>query len=182
MRSVTMFRRVTVAAGLGVVGRGLGAVGFAVATANCGGDPGSSRRAPDTNAFAVASDIGRADAKVTELELESRRLLAEIRAMEESNRVERHVVYHNLACVYRQCGRFSESESAFLEALRLDPSAPDTHLGLGLLYDADLRQTEKARACFERFLELSPDSPRAAEVRTRIGTLKKQIQETGATR
>jgi tetratricopeptide (TPR) repeat protein len=160
--------------------RGLCAVGIALAAANCSEDHGAREQA--TNAPGVARELRRADDNATALLKEAGGILARIGEMEESNKVSRHTLYHNLGCVYRQAGRFAEAESAFLEALRLDPAAADTHLGLGMLYDADLRQPDKACACFDRFLELSPDSPHAAEVRGWVGRLRKQDKTRGAVR
>lgn len=124
-------------------------------------------------------DVRAAEDKVGELEAASAKLLDQIREMETANQGQRHVLYHNLACIYRQGGRFAEAESAFLESLRIDNAAPDTHLGLGLLYEENLGQPEKALACYARFLELAPDSPHAAGVRARLGGLGKQKERDG---
>jgi tetratricopeptide (TPR) repeat protein len=100
--------------------------------------------------------------------------------MAESNRLQRHILYHNLACVYREARQPVDAEKAYLEAASLYPDAPDTQLGLGLLYEADLKQPDKARACFERFLALAPESPAAGEVRSRIGRLDGQANAAEA--
>ena len=75
-----------------------------------------------------------------------------------------------------------ETAKAYVEAARLYPDAPDTQLGLGLLYESDLRQPDKARACFERFLALAPENPAAGGVRSRIERLRGTANATEAGR
>lgn len=144
-------------------------MGVALAAAGCGSGLEPLRMPPDTNAVAV--EVRRVTADADESERAAAELLAKIRDMEAANRTERHILRHNLACVYRQAGRFVDAEREYQEALRLDPSAADSRLGLGLLYEMDLKQPDKARECFERFLALAPDSPHAVNVRERLAKL-----------
>lgn len=155
---------------------------LAAAAAGCGGGKGAERPPSAADAAAASGGIARAVAEADALGAEAGHLLAKIGAMEQTNRMERHVLHHNLGCVYRQAGRAAEAEKAYLEAIRLDPGAADSQLGLGLLYESDLKQPEKARACFERFLALSPESPNAGDVRGRIERLGRRPAAAGGNR
>lgn len=163
-------------------GLALAAGWLALAAAGCGGGKGAARPPSGADAAAASGGIARAVADADALEAEAGRLLAKIGSMEQTNRMERHVLHHNLGCVYRQAGRAAEAEKAYLEAIRLDPGAADSQLGLGLLYESDLNQPEKARACFERFLALSPGSPNAGDVRGRIERLRRPPVTAGESR
>lgn len=165
-----------------VMALGLCSAALAAAGAGCAREPGAARAEQGTNASRVRADIMRAESQAAELEAEARRLLAQLGTMAGSNRLQRHILYHNLGCVYRQAGRAVEAEKAYVEAARLYPDAPDTQLGLGLLYESDLRQPEKALVCFERFLALAPENPAAGEVRSRIERLRGTANATEAGR
>jgi tetratricopeptide (TPR) repeat protein len=58
-----------------------------------------------------------------------------------------------------------EAEEVYLELLRARPDDPRIVLNLGLLYVRRLQQPDKAREHLERFLELAPEAPDAAEIR-----------------
>lgn len=56
-------------------------------------------------------------------------------------------------------------------SVELDPSSPQAHHQLGLCYSSS-GENAKARAAFERFLELAPEDPEAGTVREMLSYLK----------
>jgi tetratricopeptide (TPR) repeat protein len=68
-------------------------------------------------------------------------------------------------------GSIPESIEAVEISIKLDPSNPQAHHQLGLCY-ASSGENSKARAAFERFLELAPDDPEATTVKEMLSYLK----------
>jgi len=74
-------------------------------------------------------------------------------------------IHYNMAVVYAREGRVVEAEREYLRALDLDPYDADTHYNLGILYDDELGDKERAAMHYRKFLELRPDSPDIDQVR-----------------
>ena len=73
----------------------------------------------------------------------------------------------NLGCVLVELGQLELARSAFEGALDHHRDYPDVHFHLARLLDS-LGETEPADQHWARFLELSPDSPWAAEAKQRL--------------
>jgi tetratricopeptide (TPR) repeat protein len=74
----------------------------------------------------------------------------------------------NLACVLAELGQLDLALAALAGALRFHPDYSDAHYHLARLLDEAGRPTE-AVIHWQRFLELSPDSPWGEEARMRVG-------------
>jgi len=68
-------------------------------------------------------------------------------------------------------GKIPESIQNVETSIRLDPTNPMAHHQLGLCYSS-AGENSKARAAFEKFLELAPDHPEAATVKEMLAYLK----------
>jgi len=78
---------------------------------------------------------------------------AEVRQV--SNR-EKRDMHYNMGAVYAKEGRYRDAEREYLRALRVDPSDPDVHHNLGILYDDNLKDRRRAIMHYERYLKLRP--------------------------
>jgi tetratricopeptide (TPR) repeat protein len=78
---------------------------------------------------------------------------------------ERPVQHATRAAVHTARGRHEDAERAYRRALKANPDDYMIHYNLGILYEDELKNNRKARHHYEKFLELAPDGPMAAEVR-----------------
>lgn len=85
-------------------------------------------------------------------------------------------MHYNMASVYARDGKFAEAENEYLQALRIDPADADVHYNLGILYDDEMKQPEKAMVHYRRYLQLNPHGPDADHVRTWLMKLEMQAQ------
>ncbi len=85
-------------------------------------------------------------------------------------------MHYNMASVYARDGKFLEAENEYLQALRIDPADADVHYNLGILYDDEMKQSEKAMVHYRRYLQLNPHGPDADRVRTWLMKLEMQAQ------
>ena len=92
------------------------------------------------------------------------RLQEIIQKMLQVNRKEQANMHYNMGCAYKAGRLYNKAESAFLAALALTPDDPAVHYNLGVLYDDDLKNKDKAREHYKKFLKLAPDDPDAAQV------------------
>ena len=69
---------------------------------------------------------------------------------------------------YFKKGNFKAAASRFREASRWDPTSAEPYARLGDAQER-LRDRKAAREAYTRFLEMDPDSKRAAEIRRKIG-------------
>jgi len=86
--------------------------------------------------------------------------------VEQAQRKQRLNMHYNMAAVYARDGRYAEAEYEYLQALRLDPSDADVHFNLGILYDDELGQPDKAILHYRRYLQLNPHGVDADRVRS----------------
>lgn len=70
----------------------------------------------------------------------------------------------NLGVLRLKQGKPRDAEALLLTALGLDPEDVVAHKNLGILYGQFLKDPAKSRKHFQRFIELSPDSPEAAQI------------------
>lgn len=74
---------------------------------------------------------------------------------------------YNLGLVAQRRGSFNKARAAYLAALRADPSYAPARYNLAVLtWDAGAR--DEARHHAQKFLELAPGDPRAAELRRKV--------------
>ncbi len=77
------------------------------------------------------------------------------------------LVHYNLGLIAQQRNQYNAARSAYLAAVKADPSYAPARFNLAVLaWDAGVH--EEAQHHARKFFELSPDDPRAAELRTRV--------------
>ncbi len=76
--------------------------------------------------------------------------------------------WNNLGTVLADLDEYEESVRAFEKALEIFPLYADAHYNLGDIYST-LGRLAKAREHWQRYLQLDPKSPWAADVRVRMG-------------
>jgi len=125
--------------------------------------------APDRLPVAVppseAQDAAALRAELAEARKEISRLQDVVRRILEANRREKVDMHYNVGCVFRSGGLFLKAEQEFLKALAITPDDADVHYNLGILYEENLKNPGKARAHYERYIELAPTARDAAKVR-----------------
>lgn len=76
-------------------------------------------------------------------------------------------------------GRYQEALSAYLKLIaRRGESAPEAHLEAGLIYLQQIKDPIAAIYYFRKYLELQPNSPRAAYVRGVMEAAKREFAKT----
>ena len=65
---------------------------------------------------------------------------------------------------YRQ-GNYEKAVEMYEKAVILDPSNADAYLQLGIIYDDNIKDEERAVEYYRRYLRLDPDSDKAQRVR-----------------
>ena len=81
--------------------------------------------------------------------------------------------WNNLGTVLADLDQYDESIVAFKRALQVFPLYADAHYNLGDVY-ATLNKPAQAREHWERYLQLDPKSPWAADIRLRIADISRQ--------
>ena len=90
---------------------------------------------------------------------------------EERHQAEMLYAHYNMGCVYKASRQYARAENEFLKALAIDPNDAAAHYNLGILYDDDLEQKDKARHHYQRFLELAPNDGDVATVQEWLAAL-----------
>ena len=85
-------------------------------------------------------------------------------------------MHYNMASVYARDGKFAEAENEYLQALRIDPTDADVHYNLGILYDDEMKQPEKAMVHYRRYLQLNPHGPDADQIRNWLMRIEMKAQ------
>ena len=78
-----------------------------------------------------------------------------------------------LAVVFASVRRYDKSAEAYEKAIELDPTDPDLHLEVGLIYQEFLRDDKTALNHFERYLVLGGTDPVVQEW---VDDLKKKVK------
>lgn len=86
---------------------------------------------------------------------------------------EDELLAYNIGEIHFNGGNAGAALPFYLEACRIAPSWSDPLYRIGLAY-VNVRDLEKARAAFTKFLTLEPRTPRAAQVRTSLKDLEKK--------
>lgn len=81
------------------------------------------------------------------------------------NEKEKRDMHYNMAAVYAREGKFRDAEAEYLHALNLDATDADVHFNLAILYDDELKDTDKAAMHYRRYLKLRPHGEDADTVR-----------------
>jgi tetratricopeptide (TPR) repeat protein len=82
---------------------------------------------------------------------------------------------------YSENGETQKAIDAYKQAIQAYPAYAEVYYLLGLIYDLQEGNLEKAIACYQKFLELVPDSPDARDVRLLIESAK-QAQSLAASK
>lgn len=80
--------------------------------------------------------------------------------------------WNNLGTVLADLDEYEESVKVFQQALAIFPLYADAHYNLGDIFST-LGKVTKAREHWQRYLQLDPKSPWAADVRARLGEKQK---------
>ncbi len=110
-----------------------------------------------------------------ELSLSSAKISSEISKIKDVRKEKNlsALLYNNLGLAYTMSLDFNSAIRAFEQAVSIKSNDPYGYYCLGLLYSVYRDNKDRAIKNYTRFLELSPKSPKAAEVRERIKTLQK---------
>lgn len=65
--------------------------------------------------------------------------------------------YNQLGVLARRAGRFNDAEASYLACIQRDPSFPEVHLNLGILYELYLGRLPQALAAYRTYQELADD-------------------------
>ena len=74
---------------------------------------------------------------------------------------------------YSKLGETQKAIDSYEQALKAYPAYVEVYYLLGLIYDLQQGNLKKAIACYQKFLELAPDSPDARDVRLLIESAEK---------
>lgn len=74
--------------------------------------------------------------------------------------------------MYRRLGWFDKAISNFEKAHRLNPNHQQSLYNLGIVYRYDLQDIPKAIEAWEKFLELNPTGPGAAQIRAELDQMR----------
>ncbi|MFA5320616.1 MAG: tetratricopeptide repeat protein [Candidatus Omnitrophota bacterium] len=85
---------------------------------------------------------------------------------------ERAVYNYNLGVAYTSAKYYDEAVTAYLRSLELNPSNPDAHYNLAVVYDTIKQDPEKAVEHYRKYLELKPGADDADDIREALKRLK----------
>ena len=80
----------------------------------------------------------------------------------------------DMGTCYRGVGQPEKAIEAYKMASKADPRHPMAQMNAGVVYAYDLGKKAEAIKSFEKYLELAPNAPNAAEIRQQIQMLKSQ--------
>jgi tetratricopeptide (TPR) repeat protein len=115
--------------------------------------------------------IKRLGAQKAELEKKIKQKEQEIASQKKASEKEKALFYYNLGVAYAKAGLYGEAEEAYKQSLKLASDNPEAYYNLGLLYENIRYDTQKARQCYQKYLELKPDAEDKKEVQHWIGIL-----------
>jgi tetratricopeptide (TPR) repeat protein len=73
---------------------------------------------------------------------------------------------------YRGVGQPEKAVEEYRKGMKIDPRHPMAHLNAGVVLANDLGRKAEATKEFEKYLELAPNAPNAADIRQEIQKLK----------
>ena len=109
-----------------------------------------------------------------ELALSSAKISSEISGRKDLRKEKdlQALLYNNLGLSFTMALDFDSAIRAFEQAVSIKANEPNSYYCLGLLYSVYRGNKDRAIKNYTRFLELSPKSPQAADVRERIKALE----------
>lgn len=125
-----------------------------------------------TNMEVVVRELVRKEIEYQKALKEIQRLKDWISKIREVNKKERAVMHYNMGCIFRFYKRYQKAEEEFIKAMTLDPLDASVHYNLGVLYEDDLKDREKAKQHYRKFLELSNDETDRATVQEWLSSLQ----------
>jgi cytochrome c-type biogenesis protein CcmH/NrfG len=78
----------------------------------------------------------------------------------------------DMGTCYRGVGQPDKAIAEYKKASTYDPRHPMAHMNSGVVYAFDLGKKAEAIKSFEKYLELAPNAPNAADIRQQIQQLK----------
>ena len=78
----------------------------------------------------------------------------------------------DMGTCYRGVGQPEKAVEEYRKAMKYDPRHPMAHMNAGVVLAFDLGRRAEAIKEFEKYLELSPNAPNAADIRQEIQKLK----------
>ncbi|MFO7871778.1 MAG: tetratricopeptide repeat protein [Kiritimatiellia bacterium] len=84
--------------------------------------------------------------------------------MSAAMRLEQADMHYNMGWIYTRQGRYEAALREYLKALAYNPRDAGVHYNLGILYEDDLKNADRAKYHYRKFLEMSPEGPAAATV------------------
>lgn len=94
----------------------------------------------------------------------------DVEVVEETNEKQ-----YQLGQDYKNQGRMEDALGAFQRVIRARLDAPESHLEAGYIYLRTMKDPVRAIYHFDRYLQLKPQSPQAAQVRQLIETAQKEF-------
>lgn len=80
--------------------------------------------------------------------------------------------HYNLAVAYTKAGMVEEAIDEYNKSLKVDPKNADAWFNLGVLYEGNRNDIQKAISCYEKYLEYKPDAEDKQEIRELISKLQ----------
>lgn len=121
-----------------------------------------------TSGYIFSAEQPAPEKGMAKLQKELDKINKERLALKEENnklRTERAKVLEELGIAYTKAGLFDEAIDAYTKSLSYGPNNAQIHYYLGLLYQKNRKDTEKAVFHFKKYLYLNPDAKNRQEVR-----------------
>ena len=83
---------------------------------------------------------------------------------------------YNQAATFWNAGKYAEAQTALEEALKADPNHAEAHYLSGMV-DVNQGKLPEALAHFEKYVELAPSGPNAAQAKAMVDAVKAQIKK-----
>jgi len=78
----------------------------------------------------------------------------------------------DMGTCYRGVGQPEKAVEEYRKGMKIDPRHPMAHLNAGIVLSSDLGRKSEAVKEFEKYLELAPNAPNAADIRQDIQRMK----------
>jgi len=78
----------------------------------------------------------------------------------------------DMGTCYRGVGQPEKAVEEYRKASKIDPRHPMAHMNAGVVLAYDLGRKAEAAKSFEKYLDLAPNAPNAADIRQQIQQLK----------
>jgi tetratricopeptide (TPR) repeat protein len=78
----------------------------------------------------------------------------------------------DMGTCYRGVGQPEKAIEEYRKGMKIDPRHPMAHLNAGIVLSSDLGRKSEAIKEFEKYLELAPNAPNAADIRQDIQKMK----------